>query len=302
MKIDNRHLIPRRQIVEITVPNEVGLRLARADQELVLLQRKVRNYLKGIPYSSGFEADPKRSDRRRIFVRVKKPVPEDIPICLSECVHQWRAALDNYAYIISRRHSGHTTGSEFPIFLNAGDYHRVTRSGVPDRRSGVYKVRGMKSGAQAIIEALQPYHGGQMSDPLWTLHELSNADKHRLLNTCGSVLEGSTYTIRHLDPGAAILKVRFIFGPVKDNATIGYMYVRKTDPDAKMTVTFKLTYRVAFEDHTNDKGQPLPTNGQLINKTTTLVRDAVWTACGRLSRYAGRTGVTRIKSLPLPPP
>lgn len=140
-----------------------------------------------------------------------------------------------------------------------------------------------------------------MAGPLWMLHELSNADKHRLLNTYGSVLEGSTYAVDHLEPGIEIVKVRFILGPVKDNATIGYIYVRKTDPDAKMTMKFNLSYRVAFENRTNDAGQPLPTNGQLVNVTSTLIRDAVWAACGRLAHSAGRSSVTSVRSASLPP-
>jgi hypothetical protein len=245
--------------VRITVPYEVGLRLTRADQELVALQDEVRSYLGREPYASGFEADPKYADRSRIVIRIKEPIPEQIPIRLSECIHHWRASLDNFAYIISRRHSGHTSGSEFPIFLDPVVFAERQKNGLPGRRSGLYKIRGMKPSAQTVIERLQPYSGGQANDPLWMLHELSNADKHRLFHAMGSVLEGSTNCVRHVDPGVVIKKIRFIFGPVEDNATIGYIYRDKRDPDANMTVTFNLTYRVAFGDRADDAGQPLPT-------------------------------------------
>jgi hypothetical protein len=289
--------------VRVTVPDEVGLRLARADQELKALQNEVRSYLGKRPYTAGFEADPKHVDRRRIFVRIDEEVPEQVPIRVSECVHHWRAALDNFAYMITRRHnSGHISGSEFPIFLDPVVYAERQTNGDPTRRSGLHKIRGMKPSAQGIIEELQPYNGGQVTDPLWMLHELSNADKHRLLHTCGTVLEGSNYAIRHLEPGVKITKARWIFGPVEDNATVGYLYVTKSgDPDAKMTVDFTLTYRVAFENRTNDAGQPLPTNGQLINTTMFEIRDGVWNACARLRRFAGHTCTTQLDSVSIAP-
>ena len=290
--------------MRVTVPDEIGLRLARADQGLKTLQNEVRDYLRKKPYTVGFEADPKHADRRRIFVRIDQEIPESVPIRISECVHHWRAALDNFAYILNCRHARrrHVSGSEFPIFLHSRDFAERTRAGVATRRSGLHKTRGLRPGAQAIIERLQPYNGGHVGDALWMLHELSNADKHRLLHTCGSVLEGSKYKVRHLDPGIQITKVRWVLGPVEDNATIGYLYIVKTgNPNAKMTVDFTLTYRIAFEDRTNDAGQPLPTNGQLINATMFAIRDGVWDACASLRRYAGRTGVVTLDSVPIAP-
>src|SRR5581483_7814217 len=41
------------------------------------------------------------------------------------------------------------------------------------------KVQGIDPGAVRLIESLQPYNGG--NDALWTLAELDNFDKHRLL-------------------------------------------------------------------------------------------------------------------------
>jgi hypothetical protein len=222
--------------MQITVPHEVALRLTRADQELAALQTTVRNYLMKVPYSPGFEADPKRPDRRRVFVKIKEQLPDEIPIQLSECIHHWRASLDNFAYMISRRHSGHTGGSEFPIFLDPAVYAERQKNGTPTRRSGLHKITGMKPAAQAAIERLQPFNRGKTSDPLWMLHELSNTDKHRLVHTYGSALGEFTYSVAHVDSGAVVKTIRALLGPVEDNATIGYIDVEKTaDPDAKIT-------------------------------------------------------------------
>lgn len=275
--------------MRITVPREIGMRLQKADQELVTLQNEVKTFLQGVPYRSGVESDPDHPSRRRIVIRTV-PLPPQIPIRISECVHHWRASLDNFAYLITRRHSGHTPRSEFPIFLDP----------VRFRKEGTKKIQGMKPTARVAIENLQPYNGDGPMDPLWMLHELSNADKHRLMHSVGAVLAGSSFEIVHLDPGAAINRVRFFPRPVRDGSTVGYLYIEKRgDPEAKMTLTFTHTYNLVFERRTNDMGQPLPTNDQRINVTTSRIRDAVWQAFWQLRRFAGRKDVATIESASL---
>lgn len=81
------------------------------------------------------------------------------------------------------RHSGNALGrTEFPVFIQRTDYMMTTKKGVPDPGSGLYDVRGVDPAAATIIEQLQPYHRGNdyRDDPLWGLHEMWLADKHRL--------------------------------------------------------------------------------------------------------------------------
>jgi hypothetical protein len=188
--------------------------------------------------------------------------------------------------------------SEFPIFLDPHVFAETSKKGVPTPRSGLHKIRGMGPSSQKIIEALQPYNGAGRTDPLWMLHELDNADKHRIPNIAASVFKGSTYHIRREDPGLKIQSIRFFTGPVRDGATIGRVVLQKTDPLAKMEIDFTLTYQIAFGERTDHSGQPLPTNRLPLNITTTLIRDAVWTACWRLRRFAGRRAATMVESVP----
>jgi hypothetical protein len=275
--------------MQITVPREIGMRLVRADQELSALQHEIKSYMGTIPYHAGIEHDPDHPERRRIVTHTK-PLPVSIPIRISECVHHWRASLDNFAYLVSCRHSRHTPRSEFPIFLDP----------VRFSKDGIKKINGMKPAAQTVIERLQPYHGDGVRDPLWMLHELSNADKHRLMHSVGGVLEVASYEIAHLDPGVVVTNVKFFHRAVKDGSTVGYVSVEKHgDPAGTFTLTFTFTYDLVFESRVNDVGQPLPTNGRRINVTTILMRDAVWDAFWRLRRFAGRTEVDTNESAPL---
>jgi hypothetical protein len=101
-------------------------------------------------------------------------------------------------------------------------------------------------------------------------------------------------------PPIDIKRVEFRRRPVREGATVGYVYVEKHgDPAATMTLTFTINYGLVFEDRTNDLRQPLPTNGQRINVTTSIIRDAVWDALWRLRRFAGTTRVATIESASL---
>jgi hypothetical protein len=60
----------------------------------------------------------------------------------------------------------------FPIAENEATYRKLVKGG---------KIDGMRESAIKRINAFAPYKGG--NDALWRIHELDNADKHRLLLT-----------------------------------------------------------------------------------------------------------------------
>jgi hypothetical protein len=285
--------------MQIIVPQAVGLHLTRADEEIVALQSDIAGYLSRRPYRARVERDPARADRGRIVLRVKERAPNHILVRLSECVENWLAALDMFASIIARRHSGHTTHSGFPIFLDAGDFGRTNGGRRPAPGSGLYQIRGMKPSAQAIIERLQPYNNGHENDPLWVLHELVEATKVITNEPVLAIVEGSTYKVGDIIPALIIEGVDFLVGPAPGKATIGHVLVNKWHRDLAAAMTFDLACALAFPDMTDGAGRPLPTNGRLINATTKLVRDAVWDTCWRLRFFTGRTGVTTIDSVPI---
>jgi hypothetical protein len=232
-------------------------------------------------------------------MRVKERPPDHILVRLSECVDNWLAALDMFASIISRRHSCHNIDSGFPIFLDADDFGRTNGGKRPAPGSGLYKIRGMKPSAQAIIERLQPYNNGHENDPLWVLHELVDATKVITNEPVLAIVEGSTYKVGDIVPEIIIDCVDFLVGPAPDKTAIGHVLVNKWHRDLAAATTFDLACALAFPDVTDGAGRPLPTNGRLINATTKLVRDAVWDTCWRLRFFTGRTGVTTIDSVPI---
>jgi hypothetical protein len=285
--------------MQIIVPQAVGLHLTRADEGIVALQSDIAAYLSRRPYRALVERDRAHSDRGRIVMRVKERPPDHILVRLSECVDNWLAALDMFASIISRRHSCHNIDSGFPIFLDADDFGCTNGGKRPAPGSGLYKIRGMKPSAQAIIERLQPYNNGHENDPLWVLHELVDATKVITNEPVLAIVEGSTYKVGDIVPEIIIDCVDFLVGPAPDKTAIGHVLVNKWHRDLAAATTFDLACALAFPDVTDGAGRPLPTNGRLINATTKLVRDAVWDTCWRLRFFTGRTGVTTIDSVPI---
>ncbi len=79
-----------------------------------------------------------------------------------------------------------TRSIEFPIFRDPSPY-------APDAPK---KTRGMSSAARDWLKRLQPFTSAEPDrDPLWVLHELNNADKHRELSVVGSAIHSQALTV-----------------------------------------------------------------------------------------------------------
>lgn len=140
-------------------------------------------------YSITQEPDLNDPGNTAFYVDQVVPPPADLPFLIGDFLQALRNSLDHLAFALASAHSGPlpdevAQSSEFPIF---GDKDRKGRAGTGATRfasldpgGGRHKIRGVSPEAQAIIEALQPYHGGNdYSDhPLWRLHVLSVIDKH----------------------------------------------------------------------------------------------------------------------------
>ncbi len=106
------------------------------------------------------------------------PVPEILPLALSDAINNLRCALDYLVFELARKDSGAIQkGTQFPIetfkLHTSPNGNKIGFDTVTDRY-----LRGVNQGHQDAIELLQPYNGVK-----WTalLRDLSNSDKHREL-------------------------------------------------------------------------------------------------------------------------
>ena len=105
-------------------------------------------------------------------------VHPDLPLAISDAVHNLRAALDYLVYELALKDSGQPQdGTQFPIepekFGISADGNKFGFDVVAPRF-----LRGLSPAHRDAIEKFQPYNGADWAQ---TLKDISNPDKHRQL-------------------------------------------------------------------------------------------------------------------------
>lgn len=133
-----------------------------------------------------FSSYNEKTGQYGILVEFPDPHP-DLPLAISDAVHNLRAALDYVVYELALKDSGSIqNGTQFPLELDKSKTlpsgNKVGWDHVVDRF-----MKGVNQHHRDMIEQLQPYKGVK-----WTklLKDISNPDKHRRLTklTVESVL------------------------------------------------------------------------------------------------------------------
>ena len=157
--------------------------------------------------------------------------PADIGVLIGEIAHNLRSALDGLTWQLALlRTRTPAWNTEFPIYaVGKTDRKRNGRKISHFARDGLRKIRSLRPVHQAAIEALQPYKGGRgfKRHPLWQLHELNNADKHRLLQVVGAfngvMMMSAARTAEVWPTEVHKAGVEYVFGPLKDGAIVAYI-------------------------------------------------------------------------------
>jgi hypothetical protein len=114
-------------------------------------------------------------DGTMVFDHVPQ-IPPDLPLAISDAIHNTRAALDYLVYQLAKLDSGQfQSGTQFPI----EDHKMATAPGGNKIGFDITKkklLKGLNPDHISRIEDLQPYKGVN-----WTknLRDISNPDKHR---------------------------------------------------------------------------------------------------------------------------
>lgn len=129
-------------------------------------------------------------------------------VYIGEIAHNLRSALDGLVWQLAlQKTKTPATNTQFPIFLvgrtkkrthgNRGEFIHSFEG--RRRGDGRDMIRSLFMKHQTMIERLQPYKRGNSphwqsrikrhnsySNPLWWLHKINNADKHRLIQVVGA--------------------------------------------------------------------------------------------------------------------
>lgn len=158
--------------------NGVYQKLIRAEEHLRAFDDEVRTYLDIKPYQIVVED---RGQKHVLILHITQDPPIRLSILLGDCLHNLRSSLDYIAFELVRLNGKETTNRTcFPIFDDPTKY----------AKSSGKHIDGMSVQVQALIEGLQPYHGGDVANhPLFILYTLSNIDKHRYMHLTAAMMD-----------------------------------------------------------------------------------------------------------------
>ena len=157
-------------------------------------------------------------------IRVKKcpsELPEQWSVIVGEITHDLRSALDLLVWQLSLLETPTPYDkSAFPIYSVGRSRRKEIKSFWGRQGKGPSCLKDIHSRYWTRIEAFQPYKRGNRSrqNPLFLLHELNNADKHRLIQILSASV--GSHQITGLFGGGSKIKIGV---PIRPNAKIGWI-------------------------------------------------------------------------------
>ena len=253
-------------------------KLAWANDHIASLDNEIGTFFGGGGYSFGSDFDQETEDHV-----VTLRITEEAPLLrwspmVGDVLHNLRSALDYLIYQLAIEGSGQDPPPnyrelQFPIFTredgNRG-YDRLAPK----------QIKGVPGPAQALLKTVQPFD--DPSDPLWTLRELSNADKHRTLhltvtylqsarvydaNTVGITSAASGIGYEHPDTGERIVHVLY------DGMELSRQQFGTPAANRAADVKVDATFDVLFDEGTS--GVPHEVVTQTLDSLSKAVSDVI---------------------------
>jgi len=162
-----------------------------------------------------------------------------------------RAALDHIAYQLAINYTKTLSDSEaksieFPIISNPDNFSRMTKKGEPAYGTGLAKVQYADPATRPLIEAMQPYNGGDW-ELLALLHDLDRVDKHRELTLSAAMSQSI-----EVDCGDNARLQMFSFEPPgrveHDDVLCRFRCVHKRGRKGKIKPKANATFTVALKE------------------------------------------------------
>jgi len=240
---------------------KIRLKVKRAKHHIADLDARIHLFFTGPPNPYPFvrEIEPETGDT---VIKLGKceTIPEDFPLIIGDVLQNLRSALDHLVWQLVLSNGG-TPGvnTSFPISKSA-EYYKA---------DAPRKVKGVAPEPIKMIDALQPYGGG--NEDLYGLHLLNIADKHRLLLICGAAHLSTEVKFQlSLTPQQVTVPIPFHNTyPLKDGTEL--YRIPKNMPGA-FDQNPKFTFRIAFGDAEVMGGEPmLPPLHQLADLIDAII-------------------------------
>lgn len=159
------------------------------------LHAKIVEFLKDHPLNFTSGRDPHTGDEWYQVEGLPK-APREWGIAVGSIGHHARSALDQMVYALAFEGGGNPESKKttFPIYMSRDDYFSVVKKTKLTKRDTA--LAGVDEKWKKKIDDLQPYNRLHMAeyDPLATLVNISNRDKHRTTNAPNFALETPLFT------------------------------------------------------------------------------------------------------------
>lgn len=221
----------------------IQAKLNRAKEHLDAIGAEGEAFLKSQPYSVVGQFEAERHEWVQRF-KVREDPPLRLGVLVGDFVHNLRSALDHLVYALTELDGGTPDRwTQFPISKTENDFNSVVSRQIP----------ALSAEHRAKIERAQPYHAadGYELHPLYCIWELSNADKHRVVQpTYAHLGDGQTKPLKKLDPGPSPVK-RIIGAPagtrVQDGTALMVLELWPTEePPLKVDMGGHIHIDIAF--------------------------------------------------------
>jgi len=169
--------------------------------------------------------------KHRVFIDLlHQPDDSLIPLCMADCIHNMRQALDHLAYrlAISLHRSDPPPNEDntgFPITTTQTHFHSAVYAKIAPKKL-------MPKALYSALQAVQPHPGRHQH--LWTLHELDNLDKHRFPPIVAGVVRGDRFHIGYFK-GSYFVGPRL--GPLEPETPV-VEYIPDPNTDVHMDLSF----------------------------------------------------------------
>jgi len=246
-----------------------------------VLHEQTQRFIDQPAYVPVVDEDPQTGEHvLKVQVREWPPVL-DWAVVAGDAIHNLRSGLEHLAFILCGDPPPNPNKSGFPIF--------DTEQGFEDK--GAALIDGAGAEVAAIIKAIQP--GVRTSttkaahrDPLWSLYQLSNTEKHQLVLTVGGATHGANFPIRPnnlertmrevITIGAAALRQVIT---EQDQELVRWTPdtdLPKLDPQSD----FNLAFLIAFDPEGPGRGRPV--HAELRRIDHHIRHDVLWPLCPHL--------------------
>lgn len=210
-------------------------RLARGQEHVRRLEKRIQTFLKKEPHKSIAETD---ADGTTVHaLKFTRDFPESWADGAVEALEAFRSALDQTGYAAAVL-GGVTEpkNAYFPMADTATDLDGVTRG----------RCRDLPDEIKALFRSFDAHEGGNYA--LWALNKLCNANKHRLLVPVG--IAGAGFTIKQ-----AVLSGGSMGMPLWDREKNQIEFAR-IGPGGQFQYDGQISFFIAFDDFNGVKGGP----------------------------------------------